>query len=127
MVEAQLLRSQGNAKVKAGHLREAIELYSEALDLLESSEGARERAMILGNRCHCYMRLSRYQEARADAQSSVEADPTYTKGLYRLALCQKELSDLAGAWESATRAAALDPTSPEICALQSTIAELEGS
>lgn len=46
----------------------------------------------------------RYPEAKVDAVAAVEADSGYAKGLYRLAMCQKELSDLAGAWESATRA-----------------------
>ena len=48
--------------------------------------------------------LSRYRDASADAERAVEVDPSYAKGLYRLAVCQKELCDLAGAWESATRA-----------------------
>lgn len=72
------------------------------------------------------MRLGRYRDASADAERAVEVDPSYAKGLYRLAVCQKELCDLAGAWESATRAAALEPQSSDISALQATIAQLEG-
>ncbi|CAE7562257.1 PP5 [Symbiodinium natans] len=126
MAEAERVRQQGNMAVKAGHWREAIEFYTQALGLVGMHTGCREHALILGNRCHCYMRLGRHGDARADAERAVEVDPTYTKGLYRLALCQKELSDLAGAWESATRAAALEPTNPEISVLQATIARLEG-
>mmetsp|Transcript_40073 Transcript_40073/g.93779 ORF Transcript_40073/g.93779 Transcript_40073/m.93779 type:complete len:127 (+) Transcript_40073:73-453(+) len=125
MAEADRLRQQGNAEVKIGRLREAIGLYSQALESMETQTGCREHAIILGNRCQCYMRLGRYRDARVDAERAVEVDPSYAKGLYRLALCQKELCDLAGAWESATRAAALEPQSSEISALQGTIAQLE--
>ena len=90
-----------------------MELYSEALKVAEEP---RLQAELLGNRCLCLMRLNRlaarlyfhthlrYEEAQLDARAAVEADSGYAKGLYRLAICQKELSDLAGAWESATRA-----------------------
>ncbi|OLP99083.1 Heat shock protein STI1 [Symbiodinium microadriaticum] len=112
MAEADRLRQQGNAEVKIGRLRqhaylgsgrEAIELYTQALESMETQTGCREHAIILGNRCQCYMRLGRYRDASADAERAVEVDPSYAKGLYRLAVCQKELCDLAGAWESATR------------------------
>lgn len=56
----------------------------------------------------------------------MQVDASYAKGFYRMAICQKELSDLAGAWESAMRASALDPQDPAILALQDTIHRLEG-
>eukprot|EP00435_Cladocopium_sp_Y103_P057745 s329_g20.t1 len=107
--EAAQLKEKGNQEVKAQNFRRAIELYSEAIEILPNGAGQSPRgqsrllAELLGNRCLCQMRLKRYQEALGDAQRAVQVDASYTKGFYRLAICQKELSDLAGAWESAMR------------------------
>lgn len=103
-----------------------MELYSEAIEILDAGQSPRLLAELLGNRCLCQMRLKRYQEALSDAQRAVQVDASYTKGFYRLAICQKELSDLAGAWESAMRAWALDPQDSAIRELQDTIHRLEG-
>eukprot|EP00933_Yihiella_yeosuensis_P038365 TRINITY_DN32300_c0_g1_i1.p1 TRINITY_DN32300_c0_g1~~TRINITY_DN32300_c0_g1_i1.p1 ORF type:complete len:173 (-),score=37.09 TRINITY_DN32300_c0_g1_i1:218-736(-) len=150
----KLLRLQGNAEVKSGRFRQAIEHYSKALERCivhpnesladedahrteaeaasmmsdEASEAGvlpNDVAALLGNRCLCYMKLGRYKDASEDAKVAVMFDPTYAKGFYRLSLCQKELSDLAGAWESVTRAVALEPENEEIRALETLIERLE--
>eukprot|EP00434_Breviolum_minutum_P029170 symbB.v1.2.025803.t2/scaffold2528.1/size92917/4 len=97
-----------NQEVKAKNFRLAIEHYSKAIDMLtgESFE-SRLLAELLGNRCLCHMRLGRYDLALPDAKEA-------------------ELSDLAGAWENAMRAAKLQPENLEVQALQDTIHRMEG-
>merc|ERR1719401_2983559 len=83
------------------------------------------RVSLLGNRCLCSLKLRRFEEGRCDAQEAVLLDPHYAKGFYRLALCQKECADLAGAWESADRAAQLAPEDADAQALLRLIQRLE--
>ncbi|CAK9062987.1 unnamed protein product [Durusdinium trenchii] len=94
------LKEEGNGEFKAKNTRRALELYSEAIALFESPGGEvdrgaqhRLRAEVLGNRCRCFMLLGRYGEALEDAKQATCVDASYTKGFYRLALCQKDPSD----------------------------------
>ena len=119
------LKAEGNAQVKARKYSQAIEVYTKALALHADIHCADTECdekyakhVFFGNRCLCYMRLGRYEEAKNDAQEAVTSHPTYAKGYYRLAQCQMEIADLAGAWESVTRASRLQPDDAEIRALE---------
>lgn len=43
-----------------------------------------------GKRGNFRCAVARYAEARSDAEMAVQADPSYVKGHYRLALCRKD-------------------------------------
>eukprot|EP00929_Paragymnodinium_shiwhaense_P003718 TRINITY_DN104331_c0_g1_i1.p1 TRINITY_DN104331_c0_g1~~TRINITY_DN104331_c0_g1_i1.p1 ORF type:complete len:139 (-),score=36.90 TRINITY_DN104331_c0_g1_i1:391-807(-) len=120
------LKAEGNAEVRARNFEKAIELYSQAVDLVATTTSELEGVYALyGNRCLCYMKLGKYLPAKADALEAVARNASFAKGYYRLAICQKETADLAGAWESVTKAVRLNPEDPEIQALQKSIEALE--
>ncbi|KAH0550499.1 hypothetical protein KQX54_019749 [Cotesia glomerata] len=62
------------------------------------------------NRAACYMMLSRFELALADAKSSVSLDPQFTKGYVRLAKCAIMVGNLIEAKTALTKLKELDPT-----------------
>eukprot|EP00927_Polykrikos_kofoidii_P057099 TRINITY_DN51206_c0_g1_i1.p1 TRINITY_DN51206_c0_g1~~TRINITY_DN51206_c0_g1_i1.p1 ORF type:complete len:180 (-),score=32.05 TRINITY_DN51206_c0_g1_i1:30-569(-) len=121
------LRALGNTEARSKNWQRASELYSEAIALLPSGadHSDLEAHALFGNRCLCKTKLGRFADAKIDAQESVARNPSYAKGFFRLALCQIELADLAGAWESSSRAANLDPGDEQIQALVNRVEKLE--
>lgn len=65
------LREQGNQAFKQGKFQDAIDRYTEALNLLSESsiiEGTKnEFTKCYSNRSQCYMNLNQYEEAIEDA------------------------------------------------------------
>lgn len=64
-------REQGNQAFKQGKFQDAIDRYTEALNLLNESpitEGIRsELTKCYSNRSQCYINLNQYEEAIEDA------------------------------------------------------------
>ena len=76
------LKQKGNETLMAGHPLEAIGHYSEAIDLLESSN-LPPNAIILSNRAQAYIKVENYGLAIMDATLAIETDPSYVKAYYR--------------------------------------------
>ena len=72
------LKEEGNKALIAGHVLEAITLYTEALSLLDSPN-----AIILSNRAQAYIKVENYGLAILDASAAVDIDPAYPKAYYR--------------------------------------------
>lgn len=72
------LKEEGNKALIAGHVLDAITLYTEALSLLGSPN-----AIILSNRAQAYIKVENYGLAILDASAAVEIDPAYPKAYYR--------------------------------------------
>merc|ERR1719265_1769680 len=119
------LKDAGNAEVKTKNYAKAADVYSEAISVLAKAESNSAVCPgmhgLFGNRCLCYIKLRKFAEARCDAEEAISRNGRYAKGFYRLALCQKSLADLAGAWESIDKAVALDPEDTDILQLKEEI------
>ncbi|CAG9321204.1 unnamed protein product [Blepharisma stoltei] len=74
--QAEELKTQGNQKFKEAHFSAAIDLYTQALELVPS-------AILFCNRSVAHLKLENYGYAEADATRAIECDPTYIKGYYR--------------------------------------------
>ncbi|KAE8882664.1 hypothetical protein PF003_g33197 [Phytophthora fragariae] len=72
------LKLIGNDYFKEGNYTEAIEAYSQALDV------APNQAVLLGNRAMCYLRLKEFECAREDAEDALDADNYENVKYYRL-------------------------------------------
>merc|ERR1712007_108322 len=108
----------------AGSYSKAIDLYTQAIDLLPEVGDSTRAWPLFGNRALCYFKLFKYEEAKSDAEQAISNNSAYAKGYYRLASCQLQLKDLAGAWESITKAVSLDPDDPSIRALEEKVEKL---
>jgi len=76
--EAETLKNQGNEKLANGDVKEAVELYCQAIALNPKS------AVYYGNRAAAYSRLGEHERAILDCKSAIELDPKYTKAYSRL-------------------------------------------
>uniref|UniRef100_A0A6A7G605 Serine/threonine-protein phosphatase 5-like n=2 Tax=Hirondellea gigas TaxID=1518452 RepID=A0A6A7G605_9CRUS len=70
------LKNRGNECLKAGKVSEAIELYTEAINLEPT-------AALYSNRSNAYLKLEKYYEADRDAQQAIKLNPMWSKGYFR--------------------------------------------
>uniref|UniRef100_A0A6J0UIH0 TPR and ankyrin repeat-containing protein 1 isoform X1 n=1 Tax=Pogona vitticeps TaxID=103695 RepID=A0A6J0UIH0_9SAUR len=102
---AEFMKAQGNKDFKNGNYSIAIKKYDEAIRVmtyLGQTSGFyhhREMAVLLCNRSNAFYNLSKWNEAYYSAQDSLQWDPTYVKGYYRIGYSLIKLSrplDAAG-------------------------------
>ncbi|KAF3934910.1 hypothetical protein ABW19_dt0205878 [Dactylella cylindrospora] len=99
---ADMYKEIGNQALDSGRIREAIRIYSFALDLPDAHIG------ILLNRCLAYLKCEEYEHALRDAKEVLYFEKTNEKGLYRqakalyqmrlFAQCGKTLTELIKAY-----------------------------
>ncbi|KAL5513467.1 hypothetical protein ACEPAH_3866 [Sanghuangporus vaninii] len=79
------LKDEGNASFKVNKWEEAVDRYSEALDVVgdneEEGKGGQIRATLLSNRATTLVKLDRYEDALVDVTTSLELHPTSFKAL----------------------------------------------
>ncbi|XP_018021159.1 serine/threonine-protein phosphatase 5 [Hyalella azteca] len=91
------LKEKGNACLGHGQVSEAIEYYSEALNLEPS-------AILYSNRSMAYLKLKKYYEANRDAECAINLDPMWSKGYFRFGevrLCIGQFMEAITAYETA--------------------------
>ncbi|OEL34444.1 Serine/threonine-protein phosphatase 5, partial [Dichanthelium oligosanthes] len=71
------LKLKANEAFKANKFSQAIELYSQAIELNSSN------AVYWANRAFAHTKLEEYGSAVQDATKAIEVDPRYSKGYYR--------------------------------------------
>lgn len=95
-------KNQGNDEYKKKKYQQAIEHYTEAINL-------NPLASYYGNRSAAYMMLYSYDFALQDARKSTQIDPLFAKGFYREAKCQLQLGEVGPALHLYTKVLELDP------------------
>uniref|UniRef100_A0A3P9NTI1 Sperm associated antigen 1a n=2 Tax=Poecilia reticulata TaxID=8081 RepID=A0A3P9NTI1_POERE len=98
-----LLKHEGNSLVKKGLFQEALEKYTECLSVKP------DECAVYTNRAICFLKLSRYEEAKLDCDSALQLDPANKKAFYRRALAFKGLQDYLSASSDLQEVLQLDP------------------
>ncbi|CAM9852462.1 unnamed protein product, partial [Ectocarpus sp. 6 AP-2014] len=114
---AEAIKQRGNECFMAKRHKEAVECYSQAISLSASNH------VLYGNRSAAHGGLGAWALAAADARRSVELEPGYTKGFYRLAQALIALDELAEAESAIENGLSADPAAnKEMAALKRRIA-----
>ncbi|GMI17619.1 hypothetical protein TrLO_g4440 [Triparma laevis f. longispina] len=83
---ATQLKEQGNLAMAKSSYKEAIKLYTEALELDAKNSAS------LNNRALAYLKMKQFELAFADADAALKIDPTNVKAHFRRGLAGKEQS-----------------------------------
>lgn len=81
--DAVKLKDEGNMFFKNSHFKEAIEKYTQAIELCPDQK-AKVLSAWYANRALCYLRTEAYGSAAADARKAIELDNRNPKAYYRL-------------------------------------------
>lgn len=92
------MKEEGNGHFKGGRYQQAVETYTNALEVDPMNKGTNSK--ILNNRAMCYSRLKQWSDAIGDCDKALQLDPSYTKARKTRA---KALGE-SGNWEEAVRA-----------------------
>ncbi|RKF73138.1 DnaJ-like protein subfamily C member 7-like protein [Golovinomyces cichoracearum] len=91
------MKNEGNSEYKSGKYQEAINKYTEALQIDPLNKGTNSK--LLQNRAQCYLRLKSFKDAIADCESAIALDPSYIKAKKTKAAATGQSGD----WEAAVR------------------------
>ncbi|TID24523.1 TPR-like protein [Venturia nashicola] len=91
------MKEEGNSLFKSGKYRDAVSVYSQALEVDPVNKGTNSK--ILQNRALCYTRMKEYTSAIADCERALQLDPSYIKARKTKA---KALG-LSGDWDNAVK------------------------
>ncbi|CAF3735363.1 unnamed protein product [Adineta steineri] len=87
--DSGVLREQGNQAFKQGQFQEAIDRYTDALNILKdlqlSETNKNDLTKCYSNRSQCYINLGQYEDAIEDSTRALEYTPSDQKSLYRRA------------------------------------------
>jgi small glutamine-rich tetratricopeptide repeat-containing protein alpha len=92
--KADELKGKGNAAMQRKAYDEAIDLYTQAIQLDPLNP------IYLSNRAAAYSGSQRHAEAKSDAEMATAADPAYTKAWSRLGLANFALGDAKASMEA---------------------------
>eukprot|EP00667_Euglena_gracilis_P007778 EG_transcript_7859 len=130
--EAEALKLQGNAKVKAKLWDAALNAYRLAVKelhfiaptvpLAEEQQALRRACQL--NQAHCLLHTEQYREVREVCTAVLDGDPHNVKALYRRATALGQLKEFARALVDADLALQLEP-SAELQRLRHTLAQQE--
>jgi small glutamine-rich tetratricopeptide repeat-containing protein alpha len=93
----------GNAKLVEKKYQEAIDYYTQAIDLTPSN------AIYYCNRAAAYSQQSKHEDAVMDCETAISIDPSYAKAYSRLGLARFSLGKFSDAIEAYTQGLTLDP------------------
>lgn len=71
------LKDEGNTAFKARKYQQAVDLYSQGLDVDPNNKDINSK--LLQNRAQCYYNLKNYDAAVTDCTKALKLDPSYTK------------------------------------------------
>ena len=94
-------KNEGNQLYSQRKFLEAIEKYSEAIELSPT-------AVYFCNRAACYSNLKEFQNAIQDCEEAIKLDPKYIKAFHRKALAYENLEDYRSALNEFTAVCALE-------------------
>ena len=77
MPSAAELKTKGNEALSKGHVTEAINLYSSAIELEPKNH------VLFSNRSAAYCKSREFDKALEDAVTCTKINPTWGKGLYK--------------------------------------------
>lgn len=106
------LETRAKAAVQAAHWPAAQALYNKALECCSTSttnSSNNKPSTLHANLSLVYGKLNQWDQALTSAQTSVHADPTYTKAYWRLAQAASHLHQYAVAVDALTTAIGLEP------------------
>lgn len=83
--DAEIFKNRGNQYLKLKDFSNAIEMYTEAINLNPNN------AIYYANRSLAHLRQESFGSALQDGISAVKSDPSYLKGYYRRAAAQMSL------------------------------------
>ncbi|KAL0096486.1 hypothetical protein J3Q64DRAFT_1707912 [Phycomyces blakesleeanus] len=106
-VSAEEIKNQANQQYKDGNYREAVELYSKAIELSPKTP------TYYSNRAAALMMLSKYKEAASDCRVATELDPENTKAYARGGKCHLYLGNLEAATRQYEIALQKEPNNPQ--------------
>uniref|UniRef100_A0A3Q1EWY0 Translocase of outer mitochondrial membrane 34 n=1 Tax=Acanthochromis polyacanthus TaxID=80966 RepID=A0A3Q1EWY0_9TELE len=86
--KGQALKDEGNALVKKGEHKKAIEKYTQSLKLNPTE------VTTYTNRALCYLSVKQYKDTVRDCDEALMIDGSNVKALYRRAQARKELKDV---------------------------------
>jgi len=101
--QAADLKNAGNEAFKGGHFQEAVQLYTQALDL------DADNAVLFSNRSGALAAIGNYTQALVDAERCVALRPDWAKGYTRKASSLHGLKRFLAAVEAYEAALELDP------------------
>ena len=86
------LKDEGNKLFQEGHYEKALEMYTKAIECIGKTH--KLAAIYLSNKAQCEILLEQYGIAVSDSLEAIEADPSYFKAYYRLAVAYTNLGKL---------------------------------
>ncbi|CAM9565514.1 unnamed protein product, partial [Hapterophycus canaliculatus] len=117
---AESIKQRGNEHFVHKRYAEAIQCYSKAIQVSPSSH------VLFGNRSAAHGGVGAWDLAAADARTSIELEPGYTKGFYRLAQALIETGDVTEAASAIENGLRIDPANREMVALKRRLTNRDG-
>lgn len=100
MSQAEILKTDGNAKFKAGAIDDAIKVYTSAINSAKSDEkDILVKADCYANRAACYRQLYKDHEVVADCTEAIKLVPDHVKAYIRRAQGYEQMEKYENALE----------------------------
>lgn len=106
--QASSLKDQGNAELSKGNLKEAVDLYTQAINLDPSNH------VLFSNRSAAYAKMEKYTEALTDGEKTVSIKPDWGKGYSRKGAALAYLSRWTEAVVVYEKGLMLDPNNQQL-------------